>query len=47
MEWILLPVATMIIGFLMGVVATDTFCDNRRINDLERKMKRLERKVER
>ena len=46
MEWILLPVATMIIGFLMGVVATDTFCGNRRINDLERKMKRLERKVE-
>lgn len=45
MTIIMLPVATMVIGFLLGVVTTDTFSDNRRINDLERKLKRLERRV--
>ena len=45
MEFIILPMATMVIGFLLGMVTTDTFSDNRRINDLERKLKRLERRV--
>ena len=45
MEIIILPIATMLIGFLLGVITTDSIGENKRIHDLERKLKRLERRV--
>lgn len=46
MMWVIFPMSTMLIGFLMGVCVMDTFYDNKRINLLEREIKRLKRKVE-
>ena len=46
MSFIILPIATMLIGFLLGVLTTDPIGENKRINDLERKMKRLERRMD-
>ena len=46
MSFIILPIATMLIGFLLGVITTDSIGENKRIHDLERKMKRLERRLE-
>lgn len=46
MTLVILPMLTMLIGFLMGVVTTDTFCDNKRLDKIERQIKRLERKME-
>ena len=46
MSFIILPIATMLIGFLLGVITTDSIGENKRINDLERKMKRLERRMD-
>lgn len=43
---ILLPIATMAIGFLLGIVTMDTFRDTKEIDRLERKVKRLERRLE-
>lgn len=45
MSIVIIPMLTMAVGFLMGVVTMDTYCDNKRINDLERKIKYLERMV--
>lgn len=45
MEYIILPITTMVIGFLIGIITADTVGDNKRIDDLERKMKKLERRV--
>lgn len=45
MIWIVLPMLTMLIGLLMGVCIMDTFYDNKQINQLERRIKRLERRV--
>lgn len=42
---ILLPIATMVIGFLLGIVTMDTFRETREIDRLERKVKRLERRM--
>lgn len=46
MTLVILPMLTMLIGFLMGVVTTDTFCDNKRLDKIERQMKRIERRLE-
>ena len=46
MIWIVLPMLTMLIGLLMGVCIMDTFYDNKRINQLERRIKMLERRLE-
>ena len=45
MIWIVLPMLTMLIGLLMGVCIMDTFDDNKQINQLERRIKRLERRA--
>lgn len=45
MTFIILPMLTMLIGLLMGVCIMDTFYDNKQINQLERRIKRLERRV--
>ena len=42
---VILPMLTMLIGLLMGVCIMDTFYDNKQINQLERRIKRLERRV--
>ena len=46
MTFIILPLLTMLIGLLMGVCIMDTFYDNKEINKLERRIKRLERRIE-
>lgn len=42
---VILPMLTMLIGLLMGVCIMDTFYDNKQINQMERRIKRLERKM--
>ena len=46
MTFIILPMATMAIGFLLGVITADSIGEDKRIKDLERKLKRLERRME-
>lgn len=43
---VILPVLTMAIGFLMGLVVMDSIGDDKRISKIEREIKRLERKME-
>lgn len=43
---IIFPLVTMAVGFLLGVIVTDTAGENKKLNDLERKIKRIERKVD-
>lgn len=43
---IIIPVATMAIGFLLGIICTDTFYDNKRINKLEREFGRMKKQME-
>lgn len=43
---IIFPLVTMAVGFLLGVIVTDSIGENKRISELERKYKRLERKVD-
>lgn len=45
MTFVILPMLTMLIGLLMGVCIMDTFYDNKQINQLERRIKRLERRL--
>ena len=45
MFMVILPMLTMLIGLLMGVCIMDTFYDNKQINQMERRIKRLERKM--
>ena len=42
---VIIPILTMAIGILLGIVIGDTIADNRRLDNLERKIKLLERKV--
>ena len=42
---VILPMLTMLIGLLMGVCIMDTFYDNKQINQMERRIKRLERRL--
>lgn len=46
MTFIILPMATMAIGFLLGVITADSIGEDKRIKDLERKLKRLERRLQ-
>ena len=43
---VILPMLTMLIGLLMGVCIMDTFYDNKQINQMERRIKRLERRLQ-
>lgn len=47
MTFIILPMATMMIGFLLGIITADTVGEDKRIEELERKYKRLERRIDR
>ena len=47
MAFIILPMATMMIGFLLGIITADTVGEDKRIEELERKYKRLERRIDR
>lgn len=46
MIWIVLPMLTMLVGFLAGICVMDAFYDNKKLNRLEREMQRLKRRVE-
>ena len=46
MIWIVLPMLTMLIGFLMGVVVMDSLDENERYKKLEREIKRIKRRIE-
>jgi len=46
MTWIVLPMLTMLIGFLMGVVVMDSLDENKRYEKLEREIKRIKRRIE-
>jgi len=46
MIWIVLPMLTMLIGFLMGVVVMDSLDENKRYKELEREIKRIKRRIE-
>ena len=43
---IIFPLVTMAVGFLLGMIVTDSIGENKKITELERKFKRLERKVD-
>lgn len=42
---IVVPILTMAIGFLCGVLATDGVIDSKRTDRLERRIKNLERRL--
>ena len=42
----LIPMLTMAVGFLLGMIATDAYKSDGRVDKLERKLRRLERKME-
>jgi len=46
MIWIVLPMLTMLIGFLMGVVVMDSLDENKRYKELEIEIKRIKRRIE-
>ena len=46
MMWVILPMLTMAIGFLMGVVVMDSLDENKRYKELEREIKRKKRRIE-
>ena len=46
MIWIVLPMLTMLIGFLMGVVVMDSLDENKRYEKLEREIKMIKRRIE-
>lgn len=43
---VILPMLTMLIGFLMGVVVMDSLDENKRYKELEREIKRIKRRIE-
>ena len=43
---VLIPIMTMAIGFLTGVVTMDAYSDDRRVSKLEREVKRLKKRME-
>lgn len=46
MTFIILPMATMAIGFLLGVITADSIGEDKRIKDIEREMKILKRRMD-
>lgn len=46
MFMVILPMLTMLIGFLMGVVVMDSLDENKRYEKLEREIKRIKRRIE-
>ena len=44
---IIFPLVTMAVGFLLGIITADTVGEDKRIEELERKYKRLERRIDR
>lgn len=43
---ILFPLSMMAIGFLMGLIATDAYREDKRVDRLERRIRILERRVD-
>lgn len=41
-----LPILTMVIGFLCGIVTMDVYSDDKRVTKLEREVQRLKKKME-
>lgn len=41
----LIPIMTMSVGFLLGVIVTDACGENKKIDKLERKIRMLERRL--
>ena len=46
MTVVIIPMLTMAVGFLMGVVAMDAYKTSQWQDKMERKMKRLEKRME-
>ena len=46
MTLVILPMLTMAIGFLMGVVVMDSLDENKRYEELEREIKKIKRRLE-
>jgi len=42
---IIFPLATMLIGILLGVILADGVLENKRMDTLERKLRKLERRL--
>lgn len=43
---VIVPLLTMAVGFLCGVLATDGVIDSKRTDSLERRIRNLERRVQ-
>ncbi len=43
---IIIPILMMLVGFLMGIVVCDSYISDDRIDKMERKLRRLERRME-
>lgn len=41
-----LPILTMVIGFLCGIVTMDAYSDDKRVTKLEREVQRLKKRME-
>lgn len=46
MTFVILPMLTMLVGFLMGVVVMDSLDENKRYKELEREIKRIKRRLD-
>lgn len=46
MTFVILPMLTMLVGFLMGVVVMDSLDENKRYEELEREIKKIKRRLE-
>lgn len=44
---IILPLLTMFIGFLMGIVVCDCYIEDERLEELEREVNKLKRRANR
>ena len=43
---VIIPLMTMMVGFLLGIITADTIGGDKRIDKMERQIKRLERRLE-
>lgn len=46
MTFVVMPMLTMLVGFLAGVCVMDSVGENKKINELERELKRIKRRLE-